>query len=90
MSIAKDKDPSIRVKMHKIYIFLFLPLFVLYLLSGCDLFNMPCLSEMSLMTVLDILCSNPSNLKNKIVKIEHIHEPHSTLRLPPTYLMYGP
>ena len=43
MSIAKNKDPSIRVKMHQTF-FLFLPLFALYLLSGCDLFNMSCLS----------------------------------------------
>ena len=38
VSIAKGKDPSIRFKMHETY-FLFLPLFVLYLLSGWDLFN---------------------------------------------------
>ena len=43
VSIAKNKDPNIRVKMHQTF-FLFLPLFVLYLLSGCDLFNMSCLS----------------------------------------------
>ena len=43
VSIAKNKDPSIRVKMHQTF-FLFLPLFALYLLSGCDLFNMSCLS----------------------------------------------
>ena len=43
VSIAKKKDPNIRVKMHQTF-FLFLPLFVLYLLSGCDLFNISCLS----------------------------------------------
>ena len=43
MSIAKDKDPSFRVKMHEnIFLLLFLPVFALYLLSGCDLFNMSC------------------------------------------------
>ena len=49
----------------------FLPLFPIYLLSGCDLFNMSCLSQISMMASLDILCSNPLNLKNKITKIEH-------------------
>ena len=34
MSIGKDKDPSIRVKMHQTFFFEFLPLFSLYLLSG--------------------------------------------------------
>ena len=53
------------------HFFLFFPLFALYLLSGCDLFNMPCLSQISLMASLDILCFNPFNLKNKIMKIEH-------------------
>ena len=38
MSVAKNKDPGIRVKMHQTF-FLFLPLVALYLLSGCDLFN---------------------------------------------------
>ena len=69
VSIAKNKYPSIRVKMYQTR-FLFLPLFVLYLLSGCDLFNMPCLFKISLMANLDILCSNPLNLKNKIARIE--------------------
>ena len=57
--------------MQQIYFSKFLPLFALYLLSGCDLFDMSCLSQISLMTSLDILCSNPFNLKNKIIKIEH-------------------
>ena len=43
VSIAKNKYPSIRVKMHQTF-FLFLPLFAFYLLSGCDLFNMSSLS----------------------------------------------
>ena len=43
MSIPKNKNPSIRVKMHQAF-FKFLPLFALYLLSRCDLFNMSCLS----------------------------------------------
>ena len=44
--IAKDKDPSIGVKMHETF-FLFLPLFFLYQMSGwvnVILFNMSCLS----------------------------------------------
>ena len=51
--------------------FLFLPLFALYLLSGCDLFHVSCLSYISLMASLDILCFKPFNLKNKIIKLEH-------------------
>ena len=47
------------------------PLFLLYLLSRCDLFNMFCLFYISLMASLDILCSNPLNVNNKITKIEH-------------------
>ena len=43
VSIAKNKDPSSRVKMHQTF-FLLLALFVLYLLNGCDSFNMSCLS----------------------------------------------
>ena len=43
VSIAKNKDFSIRVKMHQTF-FYFIPLFVLHLLSGCNLFNMSCLS----------------------------------------------
>ena len=43
VSTAKGKDPSIRVRMHQTF-FSILPLFALYLLSGCDLFNMSCLS----------------------------------------------
>ena len=62
LSIAKNKDPSIRVKMHQT-LFLFLPLFALHLMGGCDLFHMSCLSEISLMVSLDIS-------KNKIMKIE--------------------
>ena len=43
VSIAKNKDPNIRVKMHHFfYFYLYLPYF--YLLSGCDLFNTSCLS----------------------------------------------
>ena len=70
VSIAKNKDPSIRVKMHQTF-FLFLPLFALYLLSGCDLFHMSCLSKISLMARSDIFCFNHFNLKDKIMKIEH-------------------
>ena len=55
--------------MHEAF-FKFLPLFALYVLSRCDLFNMSCLSLISLMGSLDILCFNSFNLKNKIVKIE--------------------
>ena len=70
MSIAKGKDPSIRSKCIKHFL-LFLPLSVLYLLKGRDLFDMSCLSENSLMTSLDILSSKPLNLKNETTKIEH-------------------
>ena len=56
--------------MHQIF-FLILPLFALYMSNGCDLFIMSCLSLISLMTSLDILCSNPLNVKIKITKIEH-------------------
>ena len=35
------------------------------------LFNMSCLSLVSLMASLDIFCFNPFNLKNRIRKIEH-------------------
>ena len=46
-----------------------LPLFAIYLLSGCDLFKMPCLSQIFLMVSLDILCFNPFNLnKNRTYK----------------------
>ena len=44
VSITKAKDPSIRVKMYHTF-YLFLSLFALYLVSGCDLFNMSCLFE---------------------------------------------
>ena len=44
MLIAKDKDPSIKVKMHQTFFTLFLLLFAVYVLSGCDLFHMTCLS----------------------------------------------
>ena len=70
MSIAKDKDPSIRIKMHQTF-FLCSPLFTLYLLSRCDLFDITSFSLISLMASLDILHSNPLNVKNKITKIEH-------------------
>ena len=43
VSIAKDKDHNISVKMYQTF-FLFLPLFALYLLNGCHLLNMSCLS----------------------------------------------
>ena len=41
-SIAKDKDPScmVKIKIHQKTFFKFLPPFVVYLLSGYDLFNM--------------------------------------------------
>ena len=45
VSIAKDKNPSFQGQnVSNIFFFLFLPLFALYLLSECDLFNMSCLS----------------------------------------------
>ena len=34
-------------------------------MSGCNLFNMSCLSLNLLMASLDTLCTNPLNLKNK-------------------------
>ena len=71
--IVKDKDPSINVKMHQTFFFVFLPPFILYLLSGWDLFNMFSPSLLSLMTSLDILCSNTRNLKDKIAKIFVTH-----------------
>ena len=61
--IAKDKDPSIRVKMHQTY-FYFLLLFALFL-SECDLFYMSCLSQISLMASLNILNSIPLNSKKE-------------------------
>ena len=63
--------------------YLFLPLLALYLLSGCDLFNMWCLSSIHLVASLDILCFKSFNLKNKIMKIEHkkiFCEPSKTLK----------
>ena len=39
-SITKEKDPSNTVKMPQKFVLFFLPLFVAYLLSGCDLFTM--------------------------------------------------
>ena len=56
------------------------------------------------MASLDILCSNPFNLENKITVIEHkkifcghqhmpkiFHDPHKNPPAPrPIYLMYGP
>ena len=70
-SIAKDKDPSSRVKMHQKKFFWFLPPFILYLLRGCDLFNMSYFSLISLIASSDILCSDHFNLKIKITKGEH-------------------
>ena len=72
VSLTKDKDPSIRLKMNQTYFFYFYH-YLPYIcwLSGCDLFNMYCLSKISLMASLDFLCSNTLNLKNKITKIEH-------------------
>ena len=60
MSIAKDKDPSNRVKMHQTFFY-----FYHYLSYICwvDLIYLTCL--------VFILCSNPLNLKNEITKIEH-------------------
>ena len=43
VSVPKDKEPSIRVKMRQTF-FLFILLFTLYLLSGCDLYNLSSLS----------------------------------------------
>ena len=72
MSIAQDKDLSIRIKMHQTFFFLFSPLFALYLLSRCDLFNMSFLNLLDdLMASFDVLCSNSINLKDKNTKIEH-------------------
>ena len=51
------------------HFFLFLPVFPLYMLSERNLFNMPCLSYISLKASLDILYSNLLNLKNEIMKI---------------------
>ena len=79
-SIAKDKDPSSRVKMHLKKFFWFLPPFTLYLLRGCDLFNMSYFSLISLIASSDIsLCLSTLNkeiidhfnLKIKITKGEH-------------------
>ena len=53
------------------HFFLCSPLFALYLLSRCDLFDITSFSLISLMASLDILHSNPLNVKNKITKIEH-------------------
>ena len=70
LSIDKDKDRSIRFKMHQTFLFI-LPVFALYLLSACDLFNMSYLSAIFRMDSLDNLCSNFLNFKNKITKIEN-------------------
>ena len=53
------------------HFFLFSPLFAWYMLSGCDLFHMSCLSLISLMASLNVFCFNSFYLKNKIMKIEH-------------------
>ena len=41
--LLRTKTLALMIKMHQTF-FLFLPLFALYLLSGCDLLNMSCLS----------------------------------------------
>ena len=41
--LLRTKTLALMIKMHQT-VFLFLPLFALYLLSGCDLLNMSCLS----------------------------------------------
>ena len=53
--------------MCQTFFFYFLPLFVLYLRNGYNLFNMSCVSQISLVASLGILCSNPFNL-NKLRK----------------------
>ena len=73
-------------------------------MSGYDLRFMSCLSSVSLMASLDILCSDPFNLKKKIAKTQHKKEnilwpiknfekyfmgPAKSLPPSPTYLMYG-
>ena len=50
-------------------LFLFLPLLALYLLSGCDLFNMSFLNLLE-GKVWIICTATPLTLKNKITKIE--------------------
>ena len=69
--LLRRKTLAFGSKYIKHFCFLFLPLFTLYLLSRCDLFNMSCLSQISFMAILDILCSNLFNLKHNITKIEH-------------------
>ena len=68
--LLRAKTIASRSKCIK-HFFLFLPLFAWHLLSRCDLLNMSRLSSISVMASLDILCSNPLNLKNKITEIEH-------------------
>ena len=48
-----------------------MPLFALYLMSRCDLFNTSCLSQITLMASLDVLWINLFNLKNKIMKLDY-------------------
>ena len=73
MSFTKNKDPSIRVKKdpcvkHFFFSFTTTCLISAEWMSGCDLFNMSCLSSITLMYGLDILSSNPFNFKDKIQK----------------------
>ena len=71
VSIAKDKDPSIRIKMQQTFFFIF-PTISHISAEWCDLFNMFFLNVLNgLMASFDILCSNTLNLKNKNTKIEH-------------------
>ena len=56
---------------HFFFIFTTIYLIPVEKMSGCNLFNMPCLSLNLLMASLYILCTNSLNLKNKITNIEH-------------------
>ena len=75
--------------MHQTF-FLFLPLFALYLLSECDLFNMSCRLFKIFLGPSKIL-RNFSWLIN--IYLKYYMTPTKTLRAPsppPRYLMYGP
>ena len=70
VSIAKNKDPSISVKIHQTF-YNAICLISAEWMSGFDLFNMSCLSSIFLMDIFDVLYYNSLNLKNRITKIEH-------------------
>ena len=69
VSIAKNKDPSISVKIDQTF-YNAICLISAEWMSGFDLFNMSFLSSVFLMDILDILYYNSLNLKNRITKIE--------------------